>query len=218
MATIQFQIRPYHKSDREALRRIAADTAFFGAPIEALMEDRRLFLDFFYRYYTDFEPEHAWVACAGEEVAGFLTGCIDTRRQQNLLGTKILPGLFAGLLTGRYRLGPLGRRYVAGIIKAALRGEHVDPDLDAYPAHLHINVAAPWRGHGLGRGLMMAYLIQLRELRLPGVHLGTTDRNVTACKMYERFGFELLNARKSGLWQFATGELVEMRSYGMRIS
>ncbi len=217
MATTEFHIRPYQTADREALRHIAADTAFFGEPIEALMEDRSLFLDFFYRYYTDLEPEHAWIACAGDEAAGFLTGCTDTQRQQRELRSRILPGLFLGLATGRYRLGPLGRQYAAGAIKAALRGEHVDPDLDAYPAHLHINVAKAWRGCGLGRGLMSAYLNQLRELGLPGVHLGTTDRNVTACKMYERFGFRLLGTQKSDLWRFVTGEQVEMRSYGMRL-
>jgi hypothetical protein len=52
-------IRPYQPKDRESVFRIAADTAFFGAPIEAYMEDRNVFLDAFYAYYTDLEPEHA---------------------------------------------------------------------------------------------------------------------------------------------------------------
>ncbi len=212
-----FTVRPYQPSDREALRRIAADTAYFGEPIEALMEDRNLFLDFFYRTYTDFEPEHAWVAVADQEVAGFLTGCTDTRRQRSLMGRKILPGLFVGILAGRYHFGRLTRQYVAGIVRTALRGEHPEPDLNIYPAHLHINVAKPWRGHGLGRALMSAYLNQLRELGLPGVHLETTDRNAIACQLYERFGFRLIAARPSGLWQFAGEGQVEMRAYGLRL-
>jgi hypothetical protein len=57
-------IRPYQPKDRESVFRIAADTAFFGAPIEAYMEDRNVFLDAFYAYYIDLEPEHAWVACS----------------------------------------------------------------------------------------------------------------------------------------------------------
>ncbi len=212
-----FTVRPYRPTDREALRRIAADTAFFGEPIEALMEDRRLFLDFFYRYYTDFEPQHAWIACAGDEAAGFLTGCTDTRRQRSLLNRKIFPGVAAGLLTGRYRFGPRARRYVREIGKTVLRGEHPEPDIRAYPAHLHINVDQRWRGHGLGRELMSAYLNQLRALGLAGVHLETTDRNEVACRMYERFGFQLLAARSSDLWRFALGEPVEMRVYGLKL-
>ena len=35
------------------------------------MEDRNVFLDAFYAYYTDLEPEHAWVACADAAVVGF---------------------------------------------------------------------------------------------------------------------------------------------------
>ncbi len=72
-------IRPYKPADRQAVFRIGGDTAFFGAPIEAYMEDRTAFLDAFYAYYTDLEPEHTWVAAANEEVVGFLTGCVDTR-------------------------------------------------------------------------------------------------------------------------------------------
>jgi len=183
----EFSIRLYQAGDRPALRQIAADTAFFGQPIEALMEDRRLFLDSFYRYYTDVEPEHAWVACAGGQVAGFLTG-------------------------------RLTWRYLSGIAADGLRGRPIAPNLDEYPAHLHINVAAPWRGHGLGRRLMEAYLEQLRGLGLVGVHLETTDHNAAACRMYERFGFRLLGARPSRLWSFAGEEQVEMRCYGLRLA
>lgn len=43
----RWHIRPYYPNDRDALFRIAGDTAFFGNPIEAYMEDRRLFLDAF---------------------------------------------------------------------------------------------------------------------------------------------------------------------------
>ena len=45
-------VRPYQPEDREAVLRLGADTAFFGAPIEACMEDRNIFLDAFYVYYA----------------------------------------------------------------------------------------------------------------------------------------------------------------------
>ena len=57
--------------------RIAADTAYFGDPIEAYMEDRNVFLDAFYAYYTDLAQEHAWAACAQDVVVGFLMGSVD---------------------------------------------------------------------------------------------------------------------------------------------
>jgi hypothetical protein len=75
-------VRPYQQEDRETVLQIAADTAFFGEPVEHYMDDRRLFCDAFYGYYTDVEPEHGWVATANGVVAGFLMGCWDTKGRE----------------------------------------------------------------------------------------------------------------------------------------
>ncbi len=42
-------VRPYRPEDRAALLAIGADTGFFGAPVEAFYEDRRLVCDLLYR-------------------------------------------------------------------------------------------------------------------------------------------------------------------------
>jgi GNAT superfamily N-acetyltransferase len=207
-------IRPYQPEDRAALHAIAADTAFFGEPVEGYFEDRRLFLDSFYAYYTDLEPEHAWVACADEMVVGFLTGSTDTRRQHRRTEREILPAVLVRFLFGHYQLGPLGRRYIWGLLTSALRREYPRVDLRAYPAHLHINVAAPWRGCGLGYHLMASYLEQLAALRVPGVHLATTSLNEAACRLYEKMGFRLLDARPTRLWASWFDQPVENRAYG----
>lgn len=206
-------VRPFQSADRAALFKIGADTAFFGAPIEAYMEDRNLFLDSFYAYYTDYEPEHAWVACADEAVVGFLTGCSDTRRQQRISSRKVIPRVAWRALTGHYRIGPKARRYIGAAFTAARRREFPHVDVDAYPAHLHINLDEHWRGYGLGRRLMESYLDQLRGLNIPGVHLGTTSLNVAACLLYERLGFRLVEARPSGMYAHLVAEPLEMRCY-----
>jgi ribosomal protein S18 acetylase RimI-like enzyme len=218
----ELMIRLYQPADRAALFQIGADTAFFGEPIEFYMEDRRIFLDAFYAYYTDYEPEHTWVACAGQQVVGFLTGCTDTHRQERTLLYKLIPGVVWRLLRGYYHLGKKARRYVRAIISAGLRREFPRADLKQYPAHLHINLAAEWRGYGLGKRLMQAYLAQLKQLGVRGVHLGTTSINEIACRMYERIGFHLLGARPTCMWaglidhpQSCEGHPVENRCYGM---
>ena len=55
-------IRLYEPDDRQDVLRISADTAVFGEPVEAILDDRRLFCDAFTAYYTDFESEYLWVA------------------------------------------------------------------------------------------------------------------------------------------------------------
>ncbi len=210
-------IRPYRQADRAAVMRIAADTAAFGAPVEAYLDDRRLFCDAIYRFYVDYEPEHLWVAAAGDEVAGFLAGCTDTRRRDRCVAACIAPRIALNLLRRRYRVGRATVRHVCAEIAAALRGEFPPVDLAAYPAHLHINLAARWRGQGAGRRLMEAHLRQLRHLAIPGVHLRTTSLNTAAVALYTRLGFALLDARPTRLWAGVAEGHVENRSYGLRL-
>jgi hypothetical protein len=143
----EFTVRNYQPADREAVFHIAADTAFFGEPVEAFLDDRRLFCDVFYSYYTDREPEHAWVACADGDVVGFLTGCTDNSLQRKHQPEEFFRPAW-NLLRGKYRLGRKTFRYVMRLALAGLSSRRAVLDLIAFPAHLHINVSAAWRGHG----------------------------------------------------------------------
>jgi ribosomal protein S18 acetylase RimI-like enzyme len=212
-----FAVRPFIPADRQAVFRIGGDTAFFGAPIEAYMEDRNAFLDAFYAYYTDLEPEHAWVASANGEVVGFLTGCVDTRVHDRKILRVIIPRVTASLLRGRYHFGKRSFRYFRGLLSGLLRGEFPRVDLAIYPAHLHINIDAAWRGYKLGQSLMDAYLGQLRELGIPGVYLDTTSLNEIACRLYEKMGFRLLDARPDRFWAKWFGHPVDNRCYGLKL-
>lgn len=57
-----------------------------------------------------------------------------------------------------------------------------------YPAHLHVNVAAAYRGHGIGERLVAAFAAHAAEHAAPGVHVitGAGARNVG---FYARCGF-----------------------------
>src|SRR5450759_2512469 len=211
------EIRPYQSADRQAFFRIGADTAFFGAPLEAYMEDRNAFLDAFYAYYTDLEPEHAWAACADGEVVGFLAGCVDTRvHNRKLLGV-IVPRVAGNVLRGKYHFGKLSWQYLSSLLGGLLRRESTHVDLKLYPAHLHINVESAWRGYKLGQRLMEAYLGQLRELGITGVYLDTTSLNEAACRLYEKLGFRLLDARPNRFWAKCFGHPVDNRCYGLKL-
>lgn len=169
-------------------------------------------------YYTDFEPESAWVAAAGMDVIGFLTGCRDTRRQQRLLRGRLIPDLLWSVVRGRYRLGPKTWQYAGRLALGILRDELLHVDLEAYPAHLHVNVAREWRGIGMGKQLLTASLDQFRHAGIPGVHLETSSQNVAACKLYQRLGFRLVDTRITRLWNGLVAQEVENRAYAMKLS
>jgi GNAT superfamily N-acetyltransferase len=210
-------IRPYLFADRKAVFQIGADTAFFGAPVEAYLDDRNAFLDAFYAYYTDLEPEHTWVASADGEVVGFLAGCVNTRLQHGKIVRVIIPRLTRNILRGKYHFGRLSWRYFMGVLAGLLHREFTHVDLGSYPAHLHINVLPVWRGFKLGQRLMEAYLGQLRGLGLTGVYLDTTSLNEVACQLYEKMGFRLLDARPDRFWAKWFGHPVDNRCYGLRL-
>jgi GNAT superfamily N-acetyltransferase len=210
-------VRPYELKDRHDVLRISADTAVFGEPVEAIMEDRRLFIDAFTTYYTDYEPDYLWVACVDERVVGYLTGCVDTISQQRRTIRRTILPLVGRVILGKYRLGRKTLNYARHMVIDAVYTEYPRFDLDQYPAHLHINVEAGMRGRGLGRQLMAAYLDQLREMGVVGVFLGTTDINAAACRLYESLGFKVLDRRQTRVWQDVIAGPVENRTYGLRL-
>ncbi len=98
---------------------------------------------------------------------------------------------------------------------AARRGEYPKPSLDAYPAHLHINVAEVLRGQGAGRKLMDAGLTAIAAAGAPGIHLNTTSYNAAAVAMYAKMGFELLGSKPTRLWEpWLPGVAIENQVYG----
>ena len=211
-------IRPYQDSDQTAIFQIAADTAFFGEPIEAFLEDRSVFLDAFVRYYTTLEAKYIWVAVGRQGVTGYLLGCPDTSLQAGRWIRNSLPTVLGKMVRGCYRIGKRTLSYGIGMVTGWLGGETPGVKLTEYPAHLHINVKDGYRGAGVGWQLMEAYLGQLRHEGVRGVHLETTSQNQAACHLYEKIGFCLLGAHLSRYWSKYLGHTVENRRYGLKLA
>jgi ribosomal protein S18 acetylase RimI-like enzyme len=142
---------------------------------------------------------------------------VDTRLHDRKILRVIVPRLAGNLLRGRYHFGKRSFHYFSGMLAGLLRSEYTHVDLNAYPAHLHINVDSGWRGYRLGQRLMEAWLGQLRELSITGVHLDTTSLNEVACRLYEKMGFRLLDARPDRFWAKWFGYPVENRCYGLKL-
>jgi GNAT superfamily N-acetyltransferase len=194
---------------------LAADTALFGDPVEAFLDDRTLFCAAFVAYYTDHEPDRLWVAELDGILAGYLTGCGDSRHQTQIYRSRILPAVLWGVLRRRYRVGLKTLRFALRMARDELERGRPDVSLDRYPGHLHINVRASARGNGIGRALLERSLAQFWSTSVPGVHLSTTDYNVAACHLYESMGFRLLHAWSSRLWRGLVDRPVERRIYGI---
>ncbi len=184
-------VRPYRPSDREAVRRICYLTGYMGDPVDWLWPDAESFSDMFSGYYTDVEPESAFVAEVGGAVSGYLLGCVDTRRAWNPARVAVRHAFLRGLAfrpgTGRV----IWRAVADGVLSVASGKPMPAPFLDdRFPAHLHIDLLPSARGSGVGAALMRRWLDHLAGKGVPGCHLETMSENERAVVFFEAMGFE----------------------------
>ncbi len=182
--------RKYSRSDRPAVRRLCCETGFLGNPIDPVFEDRELFANFLTAYYTDCEPECAFVVELDGEIKGYLLGSRQPLRQQVYnLGQNVR--LFARALFRYPGYNEASRRFIRWIL---CNGWREVPAAPARMAHFHINLLPEVRRLASTIELMEAYLAHLRahgEKRVYGQMVTFGNRRGT--KMFERYGFRVLN-------------------------
>jgi ribosomal protein S18 acetylase RimI-like enzyme len=182
-------IRPYHADDRARVRRVCFLTGYMGDPVQWMWPDEESFSDLFTSYWTDGEPESALVAELRGEVAGYLLGCMDSRRVWNP------ERMMARHLVGRALLfrpatAPVMWRMATDAALDAARRRLPTPVHDPrWPAHLHIDLLPDCRGRGVGGGLVHRWLDTLRERGVAGCHLQTMAENTSAIAFFESVGF-----------------------------
>ena len=190
------RIVPFERKYRDMVRRCVYETGYGGETAEIYFEDMELFADMNTLYYTDYEPESAFVGLVDGEPAGYLLGCVDTLRFEKIMSDEVMPYMLKGLTSGRYNLAPGVRRNLSRGITMMIRGEVDEAPSDAYPAHLHIDLFEPYRRFGLGSRLILGYFDFLRDRGVHGVHLNTSSAHTLALPFYEKLGFRRYSVRR----------------------
>lgn len=188
-------IRPYSPADREAVRRICCDTGFSGDPVDPLFEDREAFADFLTRYYTDWEPESAFVAEADGEPAGYLLGCLRPRLHAfatAAIVARVAPKVLWRLCSGRYN-----RQSRAFLKWLVFRAGRETPPAPKGAGHFHFNLLPAHRNAGAGLMLFRAFVERARRAgakRVYGqIQTGGGRRPI---KVFERYGFRETGRRE----------------------
>ena len=180
-------IRSYRPTDYDGITSVCVQTAEAGGDARGLYSSDDLMPDIFARPYVHFAPDLAFVVDDGA-VSGYILGVADTRAFVDWYSREWLP--------------VLGERY-----------EHVDPwtdknefithlgfwpermlipEVDDYPAHLHIDLLPHLQGRGLGRELIDVLSDALRARGVTGLHLTMDPANTAARAFYDRLGFDEL--------------------------
>ena len=127
--------------------------------------------------YEKIFPQWTYLAEADGVVVGYLTGCPDSRGfAKAKVGRFALP-LLVDVCRGRYSGNGDARRFVRQFLGFEKTPEEAFPRAlrqmlqRDYPAHLHMNVEANWRGSGVGTKLIERFFADLSSTGIPRVHL-----------------------------------------------
>ena len=201
----KFEIRRYQTTDREVIRRLCCDTGCLGNPIDPVFEDRELFADYLTRYYTDAEPESAFVVVMNGEVRGYLLGSRRPFRQQVFNFANNLR-LFAKGIFRYPRYTEASKKFVRWILTQAWREVPAAP---RRTAHFHFNVLPDARQLASTRALTEAYFDHLRahgETRVYGQIVVFEDRRGAA--VFERYGYRVINKKEITKYREVSAEKV----------
>ncbi|MCE2572561.1 GNAT family N-acetyltransferase [Motilimonas eburnea] len=179
-------VRPYQQDDLAALYQICLLTADGGKDASHLFHDPDLVGHYYSAPYGVLEPQTCFVVTLNGQVCGYVVG---TQDSSNF--AKRCEQEWFGQWRQKYPLPDcpstsLSDRLVSHIHQGyAPRPEYAD-----YPAHLHINLLPQTQGHGVGRKIMKAFIDNLKQNRVTGLHLEVSAKNASAIAFYERMGFK----------------------------
>jgi hypothetical protein len=148
-------VRAYRQDDRDAVRRICADTGFLGRRIDPVFEDRELFADYLTAYYTRLEPDALLVCELGGVVKGYLMGCrrpLLKQAYQAIANVTVAAKALYRCLSWPYRES--SRAFLRWVLLNAWREVPAAP---RNTPHFHINVLPEARSVRSTRALIQAF-------------------------------------------------------------
>jgi ribosomal protein S18 acetylase RimI-like enzyme len=174
-------IRPYRPSDLDKLYDICLATGDAGGDAAHLFSDPRLLGHVYAGPYGVLAPEAAFVAEDEEGVGGYILGTRDTAAFDEMLETRWWPAL-------RMRYPePLAIQTPDARMQWLIhRPQRMTRRIvEAYPAHLHIDLLPRLQGGGLGKRMIDIW----RATVGAPTHLAVGGRNTRAVRFYRAYGF-----------------------------
>ncbi len=192
---MNFAIRPYHPSDIVTLYRICLLTGANGEDASTMYKDHEIVAHYYVGPYVVLEPDVCFTLTSDGVPCGYMIGTRDSIQFGERTDREWFPALRA-----RYSL-PAQEDHSpdARMIRAIHEGSRPEPELAAYPAHLHIDLLPFAQGQGWGRKLIQTFCGRLRELGVPAVHLGASKNNGRAVAFYDRVGFHRIAEDDGGI-------------------
>jgi hypothetical protein len=174
-------IRPYRRSDRDAVRQICFDTALLGESIADQYRDFESLADILTSYYTDVEPENQLVAEQDGRVVGYLLACRDVKRVTSPFVVALRHILLRGVCLRPGTIRFYWRSFIdLFLCLVTTKRPHVDPKL--YASHTHTNFARGFRGGGISTEMHAHLFDRLKADGVRGMQAEVIAQNVAALR------------------------------------
>ncbi|MCC6855119.1 MAG: GNAT family N-acetyltransferase [Microbacteriaceae bacterium] len=186
-------MRLYRPADRADVYNVCVRTAAAGGDATGIYSSDDLMPDVFAGPYLAFQPDLAFVVDVGDRVAGYVIAAADTRAFVERVRQEWVP-----TFASKY---PEPSPTDAPIVAMGVDPERMlVPEVDEYPAHLHIDLLPELQGQGCGRALIDTLRAELARRGIPGLHLNMDPANLPARAFYDRLGFVELPSGALGIW------------------
>lgn len=160
--------------------------------------------------YQSLRPEWTYVAWLKDERVGYLTCAPDTQKFETQRRFLFYFPLALRVFLGKFILNGDSKLFLKRFFKRTPWMENffskktLEEILQHYPAHLHMNVEAKYRGWGVGRLLLDRLRADLKAKGVLGIHLYCGEPPLP---FYVRLGFKLLEKieTKPGVVVYALG-------------
>ncbi|MFC3689086.1 GNAT family N-acetyltransferase [Aquipuribacter hungaricus] len=198
-APSRVSVRPYRRSDDAGLSAVCLATADEGRDGSALYARPSLPGEVYALPYVRFEPDLCLVVDDGTReggVSGYVLGTSDTAAFEDWATRAWWPGVRSRHPVADQEPGSADARLAA---LAASPQPTARAVVEAYPAHLHVDLMPHVQGQGLGRRLLEGFMQHAHGAGAAGVHLGVSTGNERAVGFYERLGFEVLERTERAL-------------------
>ena len=187
------RLREFRSRDLDALYAISLETGHEGGDASHLYQDAELMGHIYSAPYALLEPGLVLVAVDGDEVAGFAAGAKDTLQWEDVLEQNWWPAL-------RRRYPDPDAASLAGWTADQRRASAIHhPEraprdvVNAYPAHLHLNLLPSVQRQGVGSILLQAWLELASTRGATAVHVGVNRANLRALRFWRQNSFNDLN-------------------------
>lgn len=197
-------IRECRRTDAKDILNICYKTGYMGEELtdKNIFNDTKLFGYLFCSYYYMYERENCFVAVNIEEnkVVGYIIGTLDSKKQEKQFVIKMIPKIFARLMS--YTIWKHTESY--SIVKFFIKNinsYNMSKILyKKYPAHFHINILPEYQKSGMGSKLLNTFENHAKEKGMKGIHLRTSNKNIKAIPFYMKNRYHIIYESEGEIW------------------